>query len=63
VRETVLWGCFGSVLAFGVVLASGAPVLAALGAAAGLLGLAVAAYAILRITGMRLDHLHRDDHT
>jgi choline-glycine betaine transporter len=61
VRETLLWGCFGAVLALGVLLASGAPFLAALAAAAGLLSLAFAAYAILRITGMRLDHLHHDD--
>jgi hypothetical protein len=44
-----------------VIVASGAPLPSALAAAAGLLGLAVAAYGILRVTGMRLEHLHQRD--
>jgi len=57
VRETLAWTCFAAVLACGVILASGAAVLLALAAGSGLLGLAVAAYVILRVTGARLDHL------
>lgn len=61
VHETLLWGCFSAVLVLIVRVLSGTPVAFALLAVVGLLGLAVMAYGILRLTDMRLEHLDREE--